>query len=551
MGGTHIDGVFIDKGTIVKSAKLAISKSDTKALVLDVIESLTSSIDKGLIQRINLSTTISTNAIVEDRTYPVDVIVQEGPGISNDFSYLNTSIYKISGYSDHRGILVSDIDRKELDQIRDDRARTGSNLAIVTKFSPRYPLSELKIKEYMEDLYDHTILGHSISSDLNFPRRVNTSFLSASVYQIFQEFADAISAAKSSLGLDCPIYVLKADGGTMPLDDAKRTPAETILSGPAASYMGALALSPFADDGILIDIGGSTCDFFVFVDGSPLFEPSGTQIKEFKTLVRAIYSSSIALGGDSPLMIESGRPALGDKRLGPAMAFGGHRLTLSDCFYYLGHMGPIDSIIKENIHKSLEPMAKDLSMGVEDLALSYIDLASLKIKNQIEDIKDMVNSKPLTTVKEVLEYRKFTPKEVKLIGGPAQAFGPFIQDQLGIDTKVLKSYHIANAIGAALARPSLYLDLHADTKSHKVSIPKLGVYENITSSYSLDEAKFRLGQILESKAEDLGIKDPDIEFTHASSFNMVDGYSFGKNIRVQAQLKPGLIVGLGDDHNEG
>ena len=110
------------------------------------------------------------------------------------------------------------------------------------------------------------------------------------------------------------------------------------MSGPAASLMGMQALLHTDEDALLLDVGGTTTDIFFLADGVPLFEPLGIQIGSYKTLVRAIFSQSIGLGGDSFVRVEKGRLKIGPQRLGPPLAFGGENPTPTDAMVVLGYL---------------------------------------------------------------------------------------------------------------------------------------------------------------------------------------------------------------------
>ena len=90
-----------------------------------------------------------------------------------------------------------------------------------------------------------------MSGELNFLRRVFTSYLNSAVYQTFNTFSKNIQMSLEKEGIDSDVYILKADGGTMTLDQALNKPVETILSGPAASFMGMSSMITTSSDAIL------------------------------------------------------------------------------------------------------------------------------------------------------------------------------------------------------------------------------------------------------------------------------------------------------------
>jgi len=279
MGGTHIDAVIMQGGKIINVVKKTTNYDDLFLSIWATLKELLEGIDKSAIKKINLSTTISTNAIVENKTANVGMIIQTGPGLSNGHLAVGNQNVFINGYTDHRGQIVGNIDTNEINDaialFKDERI---DDVAIVTKFSTRNPTSELEIAELVSKHIHKITLGHTTSGKLNFPRRVNTSYLNAAVYDTFSSFSDNIKLALEKEGIQAPIAILKADGGIMSIDSAKDMPVETILSGPAASLMGIYALLDTTQDAVLLDIGGTTTDIFFLADGIPLFEPMGIKI---------------------------------------------------------------------------------------------------------------------------------------------------------------------------------------------------------------------------------------------------------------------------------
>lgn len=110
-----------------------------------------------------------------------------------------------------------------------------------------------------------------------------------------------------------------------------------------------------------------------------------------------------------------------------------------------------------------------------------------------------------------------------------------------------KDYHVANAVGSALAKPTTEINMVANTSQGVLSVPELELYENIGRNYTIDKARKRAIELIKESAISLGATEDEIEaeIVEKSSFNMVRGfYATGKNIRIKAQNKPGLIHDL-------
>ena len=239
MGGTHVDAVIIEDGRIINTVKKPTNRDNLFESIWNTLEELLKGYDKSKIKRINLSTTVSTNAIVENTTSPVGMIIQSGPGLPQDFLACGEENVFISGYIDHRGTVVENWSPEEIKEaINIFKEKKINSLAVVTKFSTRNPSHELEIKEMIEAQNSRNItLGHTMSGKLNFPRRVYTSYLNSAVYDTFNDFSNNIIKSMEREDIKAPVYILKADGGTMNISTAEEKPVETILSGPAASFM--------------------------------------------------------------------------------------------------------------------------------------------------------------------------------------------------------------------------------------------------------------------------------------------------------------------------
>ncbi len=496
MGGTHVDAVIIEDGRIINTIKKPTNRDNLFESIWNTLEELLKGYDKSKIKRINLSTTVSTNAIVENTTSPVGMIIQSGPGLPQDFLACGEENVFISGYIDHRGTVVENWNHEEIKEaINIFKGKKINSLAVVTKFSIRNPSHELEIKEMIEaENRGNITLGHTMSGKLNFPRRVYTSYLNSAVYDTFNDFSNNIIKSMEKENIKAPVYILKADGGTMSLSTAEEKPVETILSGPAASFMGINAMLSGDEDAILLDIGGTTTDIFFLADGVPLFEPLGIKIDKYKTLVRAIYSLSIGLGGDSSISIKDGKIKIGPKREGVPYAYGGPAPTPTDAMITLGLMEGE----KEKAYEIMKSLGKKLNMSAENISNLILDTMANMIKMKVDEVLKEINSQPVYTVKELLYGKTIEPKLINIIGGPAKVLAPILEKKFHLPPCYYPDkYEVANAVGAALAKPTTEINMLVDTAKGILTVPELNIYENISKKYTLEDAKkksFRISQ---------------------------------------------------------
>jgi len=541
VGGTNVNAVAICESEIVDTAKNPTDYSDLLGCIWTTLNQLLSSNRNENIQHINLSTTVSTNAIVEGNTAPVGMIIESGPGLDPSFLCCGTENVLINGYIDHRGREISPLNKKEIDQaIQLFESKDIHAVSVAGKFSTRNPAHELAIAESLRGLFSPITLGHALSGKLNFPRRVYTSYLNSAVYDVFGKFAEGIKKAMKREGIDVPTYILKADGGTVNIATAEKYPVNTILSGPAASTMGACAFYPSDQDAVLLDIGGTTTDISFLADGVPLFEPLGIKIGSYNTLVRAIYSVSIGLGGDSAVCIKDGKLKIGPVRKGKPRALGGPSPTPSDAMIVLGLMDFGD---KDRAFEAMQEIGRKMGVDAKSAAYMIYETMGDMIKDEVERLLKEINSRPVYTIKELLYGKKVRPAFLSVIGGPAKALAPMLEKKFNIPCKVPPYYEAANAVGAALAKITAEVTLVADTAEGTLAVPEIGLHEKTQRYFDLKKAREKAFEALRMRALELGADETEIdpEIVEEQSYNVVRGfYTRGKNIRIKAQLKPGF-----------
>ena len=542
VGGTHTDVVLLGSAGILQQVKVPTDPERLLEVVWSGIQQVLQGVSPAQVKRAVLSTTLCTNAIVQNRLAPVGMIVSGGPGLDpRDFS-TGDHFFVVSGSIDHRGREIQSLDSSEIEAIRSQLIADGiRHVGVVTKFSVRNPKQELEIQQILGDGFDYVFLGHRISGHLNFPRRIATAYLNCAVYPVYRGFFDAVRQGLDREGLTFPIYVLKADGGTMSLDASLSCPGQTILSGPAASVMGSLPFAPPRGDTLTLDIGGTTTDMALLVDQVPLLEPLGIQVGPFKTLIRSLQSHSIALGGDSVVRVVDGGIRIGPDRAGPAMAYGGPSPTPTDALFVLEKETAGDGAAAL---RGIEELAGQLGQSPRETAQRIIDQACATILASARRMVASINRRPVYTVHELLDGYQISPDHILVLGGPAPHFAEFLRAATGSTVETVPRWQVANAVGAAIARTTCEVTLFADTERGVASAPEEDYYQSIRSAFGRQEAIDLAHDLLRVKAvrEGADDRDLDIDLVEDSQFNMVRGFhTTGRNIRITVQIRPGLI----------
>lgn len=328
-GGTYTDAAVIAAANhrVIASAKAITTKGDLAIGVTEAITQAVASLPQGLkpedISLVSVSTTLATNAVVEGHGSAVGVILAgfdapmvERTGIAKAFPGMPVEM--IAGGHDHNGDERLPLDIAGLEAVL---ARIGGKcdaFAVASGFAVRNPAHEHRIREIITARTGKPVtLSTELSSLLDAPRRALTAALNARLISRISFLIEAVSRAMASLKIVCPLMMVKGDGTLALADTVAMRPIETVLSGPAASLVGARWLSGL-DDFIMSDMGGTTTDLGVLKDGRPKVTEEGAEVGGWRTMVKAIDVRTIGLGGDSEIHFEAnGTLTVGPQRIVP------------------------------------------------------------------------------------------------------------------------------------------------------------------------------------------------------------------------------------------
>ena len=548
VGGTTTDAVIVDGNKVVKTAYVPTDHDNLLKCLLGALDELVAGVDTAKVERVVLSTTLITNMIAEGKTDPVALLLIPGPGTNPKDYALGESII-LDGAIDFRG--------KEIDPLRESQIKEAasqirnkglSRVAVVGKFCQRNHSHELKAGEILAAALPgaHIELGHKVSGQLNFPRRAATTMLTAATKDKYQQFAADMAAALKERRIKAPVYILKADGGTLPLDRSLGMPVETIFSGPAASIMGVLALTQAGQTSVVVDIGGTTTDLALILSGKPLLSAKGARVDSLLTHVRAFAVKSVAIGGDSAVVINGGSLAVGPHRDGPPMCMGGCGPTPTDALRVLGLSSIGDGAKAE---KAMQIVAQALGCSAREAARKTVDAVVEKIVSEIDEMFREWESEPAYRIWEIVSKEKLSAQNVVGVGGGAPPLVPLVAERLGAAAVVPQYAPVANAIGAAVARPTLTLNLHIDTEKGEYNVAEEGIMGKVTDrKMSPEEAERLARRLLAERAERLGIAEyaGEAEVTYSEVFNMIRGWStVGRLLDLRLEILAGLLPSWG------
>jgi len=181
---------------------------------------------------------------------------------------------------------------------------TVSAIAVSSMFAVRNPAHELSLKNLIRENTGMPVsCGHELSASLDAPRRALTALINARLIPLIQDLIAATLNTLKTNGITAPLMVVRGDGTLVSAEFARQTPVETILSGPAASVVGAQFLAAL-DDMLVSDIGGTTTDVAMIRNGIPRLSAEGASVNGWRTMVEAVQIDTHGLGGDSEILYD-------------------------------------------------------------------------------------------------------------------------------------------------------------------------------------------------------------------------------------------------------
>ena len=536
VGGTFTDAVLVNSGMIIKQAKVKTTQEEVLQGILQSLDIVLAGNDPSAISRVVVSSTIVTNALTEGKTDPVFLAVMAGPGMSTKGNF-PTEPYLAEGYVDHRGKIIKGAAFNEKVVAA---MSVGKKVAAVSgKFAVRNQKNEQELRiKLKEEGFQRIFMGSEISGELNFVRRTNSAYFSAAVYNKFKEFIGQVEDSIRRRGISAQVQILKADGGTIPLAAALEQPVEAVFTGPAASVLGIEALDAPSVNAISLDVGGTTTDIAFWSDGLPLLANRGAKIAGYPTAVRAFHMRSIGLGGDSRIRRTARGFEVGPDRVGPAMAIGGKEPTLSDALIVLGCVSFGDPCKAREAMNSLSEMGDTVEKIAEQIVLASVT----KIEDTIAEMVSEWNLQPVYTVNDVITGTEFVPEKLIGVGGGAPGLIPELGLKMGLPVEIPVGAMVANAVGAAVSRPTLTATLRVDTTEGYYIIPEAGIREKIQRGFSRTKAEEILSAWLLEQAEKWQMEARNVEVMAYEEFPTIHNYyTTGKIIYLKMQLKPGIL----------
>jgi N-methylhydantoinase A/oxoprolinase/acetone carboxylase beta subunit len=307
-GGTYTDAVALDRQRrVVASAKCLTTPWDLSIGLDGAIRAVLAKLPEGArrehISLVSVSTTLATNAVVENRFSSICTILIGFDEKMVERSNLRRGgggvVVRVGGGHDGTGEETQPLDEAAIDAAVREHGAQVEAFAVASMFSVRNPAHERRARERIRAICPKPVTcSHELSSQLDAPKRALTAALNARLTPQIAHLLEALRRVLQRESIAAPVMIVKGDGTLMRAEVALEYPVETVLSGPAASVVGAGFLQGLQDF-LVADMGGTTTDVAIVLAGRPVVRAEGAVIGGWRTMIEAIDVHTCGLGGDS------------------------------------------------------------------------------------------------------------------------------------------------------------------------------------------------------------------------------------------------------------
>ena len=324
-GGTYTDAVIVDEAAdrVIGSAKSLTTRNDLALGIGRAVDAALAGagVAAADVALVSLSTTLATNALVEGQGGRVALIfIGFDPGDLERGGLVEAlrgdPVVQVVGGHTHAGTEAAPLDLGALEGLVAGLSDQVMGFAVAARFATRNAAHEVAVRDLIRRVTGRPVTcSHELSAQLNGPKRALTAVLNARLIGMIDRLVAACERHLAAVGIAAPLMVVRGDGALISAAMVRERPIETILSGPAASIVGARWLTG-AMDALVSDIGGTTTDVALLRGGLPEIDPQGARVGGFRTMVEAVAMRTTGLGGDSEVhLITEGLE--GGLRLGP------------------------------------------------------------------------------------------------------------------------------------------------------------------------------------------------------------------------------------------
>jgi N-methylhydantoinase A/oxoprolinase/acetone carboxylase beta subunit len=490
VGGTFTDVVVVDHATreVVSQLKVPTTHSAREGVALGIIIGIESALKDLEIAPEDVifiahSTTQATNALLEGDVAKVGV-VGIGKGLEGWKARFDTNVPPIelapNRFLDpaYRFISLTSAGLPSgsvLSEIIEELKNKGAEVIVASEaFGVDRTENEDTIARLAREKGVLATSGHEVSTLYGLRARTRTAVLNGAILPKMIHTATMTDECVKRAGIAAPLMIMRSDGGVMSVDEVSRRPIMTMLSGPAAGIAGALMYEKVSD-GIFIEVGGTSADISVIIDGQP--QTKAAKVGGHRTYLNTLDVRTLAIAGGSMIREKNGalmgvgarsahiaglayvcfqqpeifegaklvhlRPTEQDTDDYTAIETkSGERFALTPtCAANLLGLIPDGAFAKGNteaVRLAFKPLAEKIGATVEEAARKVLEISCGKVVRQIE---------------ELIEEYNLDPATVELVGGGGGAASliPFTGKLMNLPARLARKAEVISTIGVALA----------------------------------------------------------------------------------------------------
>ncbi|QTQ14467.1 hydantoinase/oxoprolinase family protein [Treponema parvum] len=530
VGGTFTDAIAIDNSTyeLIGAVKMPTTHTAKEGVAAGIILVLKEILEKYSISPEDVvfiahGTTQATNALLEGDVARVGILAM-GSGVEGykvradskvgkielaDGKYLNTSHKFISNASKNMNDTVKD----GIDSLVAEK----SEVIVATEaFSVDNPENENLAVTIASSLGIPATAGNDVSKLYGLKTRTRTAVINGSILPKMLSTANMTESSIAKTNISSPLMIMRCDGGVMSMEEVRKRPILTILSGPAAGVAGALMYEKLTD-GIFLEVGGTSTDISCVRDGSVMIRYA--EIGGHKTYINSLDVRTVGIGGGSMVLLKKDvaigcgprsahiadlkyevyasedeiidpqlrtiRPRPDDPEYAYIKCADGKSfaLTLSGAANIAGYVEEND-YARGNVAaavKAWEPLAKNMNLTVKECAVKVLEFAAEK------------NAK---IVDELVKNYGLDMQSVVLVGGGggASSVVPFLSKKLGCKFRIAKNAQVISPIGVAMAlvRDMVERTVAKPTEQDVISIREEAFTKAVRSGAAPDSVEVKI-----------------------------------------------------------
>ncbi len=589
VGGTHTKAVAIDNVTheIIGKASVSTTHHAKEGVALGVVQAFTKCLEEHGIKPDDVvfiahSTTQATNALLEGDVAHVGVLGILRGGIEDLFSKKQMKCGDIElGSNKKIPVTYATIKRKDLspeaivEKMNWFKEQGVTTLVTSVPFGVDHPEDEEMVAKIAAKLSMPVTMASKITKLYGLSRRTKTAAINASILPKMFQTATSTEDSVKSTGVKSPLMIVRGDGGVMDLNEMKKTPILTMLSGPAASVMGALMYLRVSN-GIYFEVGGTSTNIGVIKNGRPTIDYS--TVGGHKTYVTSLDITVLGVAGGS--MVRAGAEGIID--VGPRSAHiagmdysaftekdikeprlelfsptegdpadyvairlqDGNLITITTtcAANALGLLTPEEYSYGnvEQASKAMKPLADYLKLSVEETARQILDKAFEKIQPVILELgeKYKLDKSQMTLIgvgggaasllkysAEKMNMKYSIPKHAEVISSIGVALAMvrnvverMIPNPSLADIRQIKMEALDGAIASGASPESVEVHLEIDSTTSKVTAIATGSTEvkttDLLKACTMEEAKGMA-------SEDMGLSRGDVELVESNEYFFV------------------------------